>query len=454
MDNAQTWLFSRVSLRVVVGTLAAAIGWWAGYLWQYPLLTAVVMAVVAVMAVSVIDTLKGYEFLDWLRAPDVEPPQLPGLWGEATHRVHRMLRLKEQGLQQERDRLGQFLSGIDASPNGVILLDQNDQITWISRAAAMHFDLEPVRDIQQRITNLVRTPAFVQYLNEGVFVEPVVLPRINAGTGTLSVTVHRYGDGLKMVLSQDITERERSEAMRRDFVANVSHEIRTPLTVLYGFIETLTNLQLTEVERDRVLALMAQQAERMQTLVSDLLMLAQIEGSPRPHSDTWCSVQGLLQRVQTDAQGLSRARHVLKVEVLPHGVTYELAGVESEWLSAMTNLVSNAIRYTPEGGAVTVRWAGFDDGHAEFAVIDSGIGIDADHIPRLTERFYRVDGSRSRDTGGTGLGLSIVKHVIQRHGGDLRITSEKGKGSSFVLHVPAVRVRKIAAPSVATVHSH
>ena len=442
LDNSQSWLFSRVSLRVLVGGVACAIGWWLGYWWHYPILTAVVLTVLAVMAVSVIDTLKGYEFLDWLRAPDVDPPVLPGLWGEAAHRVHRMLRLKEQGLQQERERLGHFLSGIDASPNGVILLDQNDQITWVSRSAAMHFDLDPVRDILQRITNLVRMPAFVQYLNEGQYTEPVVLPRIHSGVGTLSVTVHRYGDDLKMVLSQDITERERSEAMRRDFVANVSHEIRTPLTVLYGFIETLANLQLTEVERDRVLVLMTQQAERMQTLVSDLLMLAQIEGSPRPNSDTWCTVSGLMQRLQSDAQGLSRGRHDLRFEILPSEVVFELAGVEGEWLSAMSNLVSNAIRYTPEGGTVTVRWTGFDDGHAEFAVMDSGIGIDADHIPRLTERFYRVDGSRSRDTGGTGLGLSIVKHVIQRHGGDLRVTSEKGKGSAFVLNVPSLRVRR------------
>jgi len=442
LDNNQSWLFSRVSLRVLVGAVFGAIGWWIGQVWQYPILTGTVLAVLAVMAVSVIDTLKGYEFLDWLRAPDVDPPELPGLWGEAAHRVHRMLRLKEQGLQQERDRLGHFLSGIDASPNGVILLDPQDHITWISRAAALHFDLDPVRDIQQRITNLVRMPAFVQYLNEGLYTEPVKLPRPLAGAGTLSVTVHRYGDGLKMVLTQDVTERERAEAMRRDFVANVSHEIRTPLTVLHGFIETLTNLRLTEVEQERVLLLMMQQADRMQVLVSDLLMLAQIEGSPRPTSDTWCSVAHLFQRIQSDAQGLSKGRHDLRFEVMPAGASFDLAGVESEWLSAMGNLVSNAIRYTPDAGTVTVRWSGFDDGHAEFAVVDSGIGIDADHIPRLTERFYRVDGSRSRDTGGTGLGLSIVKHVIQRHGGDLRVSSEKGKGSTFVLHVPAMRVRR------------
>lgn len=426
----------------MAGAAAGSLGWLLGHLWNYPILTSLVLTALTIMSVSVLDTLKGHEFLDWLRTPDVEPPDLPGLWGEASHRVYRMLRLREQSIAQEKERLDHFLSGIDASPNGVILLNPQDHITWVSRAAAVHFELDPVRDIQQRITNLIRVPAFVQYLSEGLFTDPVKLPRMHVGGGTLSVTVHRYGEGLKMVLSQDITERELAEGMRRDFVANVSHEIRTPLTVLYGFIETLSNLQLTEVERQRVLALMMQQAERMQTLVADLLMLAQIEGSPRPNSDTWIDVGKLMARVQSDAQGLSKGRHVLNFELHTSAARYEVAGVESEWLSAMGNLVSNAIRYTPEGGTVTARWSVLADGHAEFAVIDSGIGIEPEHLPRLTERFYRVDGSRSRETGGTGLGLSIVKHVIQRHGGELKISSERGKGSTFMLQIPPVRVRQ------------
>ncbi|HET6787703.1 MAG TPA: ATP-binding protein, partial [Aquabacterium sp.] len=290
------------------------------------------------------------------------------------------------------------------------------------------------------VTNLVRAPAFVQHLAHGDYAEPITFAS-QGGHTTLSVTIRAYGDGLKLVLSQDITERERSDTMRRDFVANVSHEIRTPLTVLSGFIETLVNLQLTEVERARVLTLMTQQADRMQMLVSDLLMLAQIEGSPRPASDTWCRVNGLMERIANDARGLSRDRHTLVFSVTPAERLVELAGVEGEWLSAMGNLVSNAVRYTPEGGSITVSWVTCPDGRGEFSVRDSGIGIDAEHLPRLTERFYRVDGSRSRDTGGTGLGLSIVKHVVQRHGGELRVSSEKGKGSTFTILVPSMRVR-------------
>ena len=243
---------------------------------------------------------------------------------------------------------------------------------------------------------------------------------------------------MKLVLSQDVTERERNEAMRRDFVANVSHEIRTPLTVLAGFIETMGSLPLTEVERRRVIELMGQQAARMQSLVADLLTLAQLEGSPRPSSDRWTPVQRLLDQVSADAVALSGGRHKL---VVRGGAGAELAGSETEFLSAISNLVTNAVRYTPAGGTVDIGWALRADGSGEVEVKDSGIGIDKQHLPRVTERFYRVDGSRSRDTGGTGLGLSIVKHVVQRHGGELEVRSEPGQGSSFKLHFPAARVR-------------
>ncbi len=440
IDTNKSWLPSRIGLRLLLGSVGAGAGWWIGHSMGYPTRMALLGGALAAVGVSVLDTLKGHELLDWLRNPEPDPPQLPGIWGEVTHRVHRVIRQREQGTARERDRLQQFLSGIDASPNGVMMIDATEHITWISSVAALHFGLDPVRDLAQRVTNLVRMPTFVQYLAAGDYAEPVKVPMRN-GQGTLSITVRAYGEGLRLVLSQDVTERERAEAMRRDFVANVSHEIRTPLTVLTGFIETLASLPLTEVERKRVLTLMAQQSDRMQTLVSDLLMLAQIEGSPRPSADKWCQVSALLQRIDNDGRGLSQGRHELVVCESPADKPAEIAGVDSEWLSAMGNLVSNAIRYTPEGGRIEVCWRLMPDGSGEFSVKDSGIGIDAEHIPRLTERFYRVDGSRSRDTGGTGLGLSIVKHVVQRHDGVLRITSEKGKGSVFTLLVPAARVR-------------
>ena len=439
MDTTNSWLWSRVSARLVTATAGGSFGWWLGAHWGYPASVGLVGAAAAVMSLSVVDTLKGHELLDWLRTPEVDPPKLPGLWGEVAHRIYRVLHQRDVLLADERRRLAQFLSGIQASPNGVILLDEHEHITWISTVAADHFGLDPVRDLQQRVTNLIRQPAFVQYLQSGDYREPVncQLPR----QGHLSVQVRSYGEGLKLILSQDITERERSDTMRRDFVANVSHEIRSPLTVLTGFIETMGSLPLSEVERQRVIFLMKQQADRMQGLVSDLLTLAQIEGSPRPTSDRWIKVPDLMRRLENDGLGLSRQRHPMSFLVDAKGKAAEIAGVESEWLSAMGNLVSNAVRYTPDGGAIDVRWTTLPEGGGELSVRDGGIGIAAEHIPRLSERFYRVDGSRSRDTGGTGLGLSIVKHVVQRHGGELRITSEPGKGSVFVLSVPPARVR-------------
>jgi two-component system phosphate regulon sensor histidine kinase PhoR len=256
---------------------------------------------------------------------------------------------------------------------------------------------------------------------------------------TIAVLVRPYGEGMQLVLSQDITERERADGMRRDFVANVSHEIRTPLTVLAGFVETMATLPLSEDERGRVLSLMQQQTDRMQSLVGDLLTLARLEGSPLPAIDRWQPVAPLIRRAVVDAQALSRGRHEIEAEVSEGA---EVAGNEAELLSAVANLLHNAVRYTPAGGRIHVRWHPRADDGADLTVTDTGIGIAREHLPRLTERFYRVDSSRSRDTGGTGLGLSIVKHVVQRHGGQIDVSSEPGKGSVFRISLPALRVRR------------
>jgi two-component system phosphate regulon sensor histidine kinase PhoR len=325
-----------------------------------------------------------------------------------------------------------------------MMLDGADQIEWCNSVAAEHFGLDPVRDRRQRVTNLVRMPVFVAHLQGGRHDEPVVFPG-PLGRTTLSVLVRPYGQGMKLVLTQDITERERTEAMRRDFVANVSHEIRTPLTVLAGFVETMASLPLTEVERQRVLSLMQQQTDRMQALVGDLLTLAKLEGSPRPAADRWLAVAGVMVKACADAQALSAGRHRIEIE---GGEDAEVAGSEPELYSAIGNLLNNAVRYTPDGGVIQLRWSWRADGGATLEVQDGGIGIAREHLTRLTERFYRVDGSRSRDTGGTGLGLSIVKHVAQRHGGEIDIQSELGKGSTFKLVLPALRVRRTSPISI------
>ncbi len=427
------------ALLVVVGTAAVAALF--GVLMHIAVPAMFLGGVLAITLLVVRDSWRGQSLMDWLRGTQsTQAPRDSGFWGELSYRTEKALRLRDDSIRAEQQRLTQFLSAIEASPNGVLLLDASDQIQWCNSVGAEHFGLDPQRDRLQRVTNLVRVPAFVTHLQNGLFDEAIVFsgPPRGQGPTSLSVLVRPYGDGMKLVLTQDITERERAEAMRRDFVANVSHEIRTPLTVLAGFVETLSNLPLTEVEKRRVLSLMQQQTDRMQALVGDLLTLAKLEGSPRPSAEQWWTVAGLMQKAHADASVLSGGRHQIETH---GGEDAEVAGSETELFSAISNLLNNAVRYTPDGGQISLRWSWRSDGGAELEVRDTGPGIAREHLSRLTERFYRVDGSRSRDTGGTGLGLSIVKHVAQRHGGEIDIQSEIGKGSRFTLQLPALRVR-------------
>lgn len=435
MDELPGKIIKGLLLTALLSAAGAGAGAWAGAIWL-GLALGVALAVAWIIAR---EALRGSRLMTWLRDPQVvEAPRDPGFWGEVAYRVEKSLRQRDSLLGQERGRLQEFLSAIEASPNGVLLLDRGDQIDWLNSVAAQHFGLNPQRDRLQRITNLVRMPSFVSYLQDGNFEEPIVFAG-PGGRSTLSVLIRPYGEGMKLVLSQDVTELERANAMRRDFVANVSHEIRTPLTVLSGFVETMAGLPLTEAERTRVLSLMAQQTDRMQTLVGDLLTLAHLEGSPRPGAEQWLDVRGLLQRALADAQALSGGRHRFECKAV-EGV--QIAASEPEMQSAIANLLTNAVRYTPAGGKIAMAWIWRSDGGGNVEVADDGVGIAREHIPRLTERFYRVDGSRSRETGGTGLGLSIVKHVMQRHGGEIDVQSEPGKGSVFRLRLPALRVRQ------------
>ncbi|MFZ2987491.1 phosphate regulon sensor histidine kinase PhoR [Ideonella sp.] len=421
----------------------AALGAWLGMTAGQPIgfevLGGALGAGAGAGSLALIDGLRARVWLRWLSVNSSEDaPPLAGLWGEVGLRSERALRLRDREIRREQDRLAEFLTAIEASPNGVVMLDASEQIEWCSGMAAEHLGLDVQRDRQQRITNLVRAPAFVSHLHSHNFELPVLIPGPR-GRGSISIIVRPYGEGQRLLLTQDVTARERDDATRRDFVANVSHEIRTPLTVLSGFVETMASLPLTEVERTRVLSMMGAQTRRMQALVGDLLVLARLEGSPRPLADAWVPIEQMGAAVEADALGLSAGRHALSFD---WGPGLQLAGAEAELQSAVGNLVNNAVRYTPEGGSVTVTTHLRSDGAAEIRVVDTGPGIAPEHLPRLTERFYRVDGSRSRDTGGTGLGLSIVKHVAQRHGGELKISSEIGRGSCFTIVVPAARVRQ------------
>ena len=377
-------------------------------------------------------------------------PALAGVWGQVADRSRRILKNRDRHLQDSLSRLDEFLAAMQASPSGVVLLDAQGRIEWCNQMATQHFGFDSQRDVMQHILNLVREPAFKAYMALGDFAQDVVIPgnhNTPARPVKLSVHVYAYGQDRQLLLSRDITAVELAEAMRLDFVANVSHEIRTPLTVLSGFIETLQTLPLKENERVRYLSLMGQQSVRMQSLVVDLLTLSRLEGTPFPNSpgvNDWMTVNALLVQCEQEARALSAL-------VAPQGqkLTFdmgpptELAGVQTELYSAFSNLVANAVRYTPEAGVVHVQWRLLPDGRGRFLVKDSGQGIAAEHLPRLTERFYRVDRSRSRETGGTGLGLAIVKHVAQRHGAELHIESSPGQGSCFHITFPAVRVRSV-----------
>ncbi|NPC54429.1 phosphate regulon sensor histidine kinase PhoR [Caenimonas soli] len=419
------------------------LGWWLGD--QRGVQVGLVGGALGWLAV---DSARGARVLAWLRRADVTgTPKIGGLWGEVMDRARRALRLREQEAVDSRRRLQEFLSAIQASPNGVVLLDPQGRIEWSNQTAAEQFGFDLQRDMMQQIANLVRDPAFTAYYNSGGRGHEIVIqgPRSSPSRPVkLSVHLHPYGEGRKLLLSRDVTAVEQAEIMRRDFVANVSHEIRTPLTVLMGFVETLQNLPLDEDDRKRYLGLMAQQAHRMQTLVSDLLTLSRLEGSPLPGAGEWTPVSVLMAHCEQEGQALSAVlgkAHALRFEPAPAA---EIAGSPSELQSALSNLVSNAVRYTPPGGTIHVRWRELTDGRGEFSVRDTGPGIAPEHISRLTERFYRVDRSRSRETGGTGLGLAIVKHVVQRHGGELKIQSTPGVGSTFAIQFPASRLRAVS----------
>jgi two-component system phosphate regulon sensor histidine kinase PhoR len=400
----------------------------------------------------VLETSRAARVLRWLRMPERgEPPRAGGMWGEAAERVRRILGAGERRAAEAERRLESFLDAIRGSPNGVVLLDPQGRIEWFNDTAAAHYGLVPERDLQQHIGNLLRDPSFSAAYSGRDSLRDVVLPAPGSTPSRplkLALHLHAYGGDRLLLLSRDVTAVEQAELMRRDFVANVSHEIRTPLTVLSGFVETLQSLQLPQEERSRYLGLMAQQTRRMQTLVDDLLTLSRLEGSPLPGAAEWTPAAGFVAQCEQDARALAAALgKQLEVRSAP-APAVAIAGAPGELQSAFSNLVSNAVRYTPAGGLVELQ-ASCADAAFEFSVRDTGPGIAAEHLPRLTERFYRVDRSRSRETGGTGLGLAIVKHVVQRHGGELRIASTPGQGSTFTIVLPPARVRALQSESAA-----
>ena len=401
------------------------------------------IAIAAGIAVLAIPLVYSYINLARLRkyvlADTVESMPLPsGFWEEVFFRLQRLVRNLKQQIRVTEQQHDRFIEAFQASPNGIVMLDDQDQIEWCNAIAERFFGLNFKRDALQRINFLIRRPEFVQYLNKRQFEDPLLLERMGSDSNlSLMIQAFPFGDKRHLLLVQDVTDLQKADAMRRDFVANVSHEMRTPITVLMGFLETVQSLELEKSQRDQYFDMMMSQAQRMKSLVEDLLTLANLESNTLPAPMQVVQIPTMMALLKNDAEALSHGRHALNFETT---TPCKVMGDERELLSAFSNLVSNAIRYTPDVGSISAKWSVNPQGQGEFSVADTGPGISSEHLPRLTERFYRVDRSRSRDTGGTGLGLAIVKHIANRHQAQLVIESTAGKGSTFTLRFPKERI--------------
>lgn len=372
----------------------------------------------------------------WSRAPVVDSSlEGEGAWDGIFGRLYRHEKDLRSQIAQRDQEIAMLIAAGQALTDGVVLLDLNNQIIYCNNTAEMQFGLVIRTDRGQPIINLVRQPEFVTYLQRADFSRPLTLHSERSEDRVFSIYLIPYAGNRRLMQIKDVTQADLLDRMRRDFVANVSHELRTPLTVLAGFLETLQEIEVDRDERQRYLAMMAEQSKRMESIVQDLLTLSSIESAPPPDNDL-VDMANLIDKLRRDAEGLSGGRHSIVVETDGKG---DLYGSEPELVSAFGNLVANAVRYTAAGGTVRISWHASPQG-AEFAVQDSGIGIDPKHIPRLTERFYRIDRGRSRDAGGTGLGLAIVKHSLTRHQAQLEIKSAPGVGSRFAAKFPASRV--------------
>ncbi len=414
------WLYELrlVFLVVVLGLLS---GWFLGHLLLALLGTLLVYFLWQVYALRT--------FFRWLYRGDPDtPPVLGGVWAALAERVrqqHDSFHRKERRL---RDLLQRYQATAAAVPDGIVVLQPEYTIDWMNGAAAAYLGLKPEEDAGQRIENLVRQPKFIDYLHGGDYRQPLELSCQPRREGMLELHIVRYGQGQLLLVIRDVTRLQRLEAMRRDFVANVSHELRTPLTVISGYLEAMQeNIGQSSLQHT-ALSTMSQQAERMMHLVDDLLLISKLETGVWPAEETVVKVPHLLQTLVREA-GLLGGNKAQKIS-LDVDERLFLRGHERQLYSAFLNLVSNAVQYTPAGGEISLRWYRDPQG-AHFAVRDSGIGVAWQDIPRLTERFYRVDRGRSRAVGGTGLGLAIVKHVLNLHQAVLQIDSAPGQGSLF-----------------------
>lgn len=371
-------------------------------------------------------------------------PRGSGSWQILFGDIARLVRAYERQREQLGSAIASFRRATEAMPDGVLALDDHQQISYANARAQIHLGLQMPQDAGLSIRHLLRDPRFLEYLDRPAAEaspQGITLTDIPIAGRTLQIQRVPYGEAEELLLTRDISPMVRLETTRRDFVANVSHELKTPLTVIGGFIETLLEHDFEPAQQRQLLQTMGQQAARMQSLVEDLLVLSRLETDDKPLDESPIAVRDLLERLLNEARLLSRDSH--EIGLAPNAeCTGELLADVQELASALGNLVSNAVRYTPAGGAIELGWQWRDGPEGRqgiFWVKDTGPGIEPQHLDRITERFYRVDKGRSRDSGGTGLGLAIVKHIVERHGAHLGIESQVGQGSRFSVVFPAAR---------------
>jgi two-component system, OmpR family, phosphate regulon sensor histidine kinase PhoR len=434
----QAWWFAagRLLGTVVVG---CGVGWLLGNVWGG------LACALALHLAWVLANLFRLEW--WLRHRSyADPPDVGGVWGEIIAQIVRLHRRKRFHKQRFVQLMRQLQRSTSALPNGVVILNAQREIMWFNRMAARLLNLRRTADVGMRIEHLMREPEFVRYLGGGDYSNPVVVRTTTGEECYLSMQVAPYGDGQLLLLVSDVSRQMRLEAVRRDFVANASHELRSPLTVISGYLETLAQDPALDADLEGPIAEMRRQAERMTAIIRDLLELSRLEETNEVVGGEPIDIGALMALLRKDV--FARPSHPREVRTRTDS-TAQLNGDEPEIHSAFSNLVDNAAKYTPAEGSLEMRWWVDEEG-AHFSVSDTGMGIPPEHIPRLTERFYRVDPGRSRSTGGSGLGLAIVKHVLQRHGATLEVQSTLGAGSTFTCHFPAERVLLTRVSSAAT----
>lgn len=381
----------------------------------------------------------------WLSQNELDmPPDASGLWGDIFRHLYRIQRHNRHRQEKLMLVLNRYKESTEAMPDATIILGRNWEIEWFNSKCESYFGLQKKRDVGQILSNLIRNPALLAFIENQTVGKNQSSGENNSNEHTLellspdkqkllSIRLIPYGNKY-LLIARDVTSIQKLKTMRRDFVANVSHELRTPLTVIGGYLETLEEHLKEEPVFANSIQLMQQQSNRMCHIVEDLLLLSKIEsGEQQSLKNEFIDMSALVMMLKKEAIVMSQGKH--KIAAFSSGLKW-LKGDTNELQSAFSNLVSNAIRYTPEGGEVNIRWYQDDEQQGCFEVQDNGDGIAPQHLERLTERFYRVDVGRSRDTGGTGLGLAIVKHVASHHQGKLNIASQLGVGSVFRCEFP------------------